>query len=327
MALTGYEKAAVFLASIGEETAAKVLQAMDMKHVEKITTKMSKLNSIRRATIESVFDEVNEMITKGDVMVSGDDFIKRALVKGFGEDSAGRVMEVAMKKSALDSLKLVDSKTISNFLVTEHPQTIALIVSLLEPAKAAEVFLLLPEGVKTEVSFRIATTERIPESVVDELNSILKGHLDVGGSVGKKIEGAKTLAEILNHCDRATETRVLESVEERNTSIADAVRQLMFVFDDLAGIDDKGIQVLLKEVSTEDLTLALKTAAQALKDKVFKNMSQRASELLKDDMQTRGPARVSDVEKAQLGIVKVARKLEAEGKIILAGKGDEEFVV
>ncbi len=327
MALTGYEKAAVFLASIGEETAAKVLQALDMKHVENITKKMAKLNSIRRATIESVFEEVTELITKGDMMVSGDTFIKRALVKGFGEDSAGKVMELATKKNALDSLKWVDAKTISNFLVTEHPQTIALIISLLEPPKAAEVFLLLPEGIKTEVSYRIATTERIPESVIDELNVILKGHLDVGGGVGKKIEGTKTLAEILNHCDRATESRVLESMEEKSSSIADSVRQLMFVFDDLAGLDDKGIQVLLKEVSTEDLTLALKTASQVLKDKIFKNMSQRASELLKEDIQLRGPARVSDVEKAQLAIVKTARKLEAEGKIILAGKGDEELVV
>ncbi len=327
MALTGYEKAAVFLASIGEESAAKVLQALDMKYVEKITKKMAKLTSIRRATIESVFEEVTELISKGDMMVSGDDFIKRALVKGFGEDSAGKVMEIATKKSALDSLKWVDSKTISNFLVTEHPQTVALIISLLEPPKAAEVFQLLPEGVKSEVSFRIATTERIPENVVDELNTILKGHLDVGGGAGKKIEGAKTLAEILNHCDRTTESKVLESVEEKSSSIADAVRQLMFVFDDLVEMDDKGIQVLLKEVSTEDLTLALKTASQALKDKIFRNMSQRAAELLKEEMQTRGPARVSDVEKAQLAIVKIARKLEAEGKIILAGKGDEELVV
>ncbi len=327
MALTGYEKAAVFLASIGEEAASKVLQALDMKYVENITKKMAKLNSIRRSTIDSVIDEITDLITNGDIIVSGDAFIKRVLVKSFGEDSAQKVMELATKKSALDSLKWVDAKTISNFLLTEHPQTIALIISLLEPQKAAEVFVLLPEGLRNEVSYRIATTERIPESVIDELNVLLKGHIDIGGGAGKKIEGAKTLAEILNHCDRATESKVLDTVEEKSSSIADSVRQLMFVFDDLAGLDDRSIQMLLKEVSSEDLTLALKTASQALKDKLFKNMSQRASELLKEDMQTRGPARVSDVEKAQLSIVKAARKLESEGKIILAGKGDEELVV
>ena len=327
MALTGYEKAAVFLASIGEEAASKVLQVLDMKYVENITKKMARLNSIRRSTIDSVIEEITDLITNGDIIVSGDAFIKRVLVKSFGEVSAERVMELATKKSALDSLKWVDAKTISNFLVTEHPQTIALIISLLEPAKAAEVFALLPEGLRPEVSFRIATTERIPESVIDELNVLLKGHIDVGGGPGKKIEGPKTLAEILNHCDRATESKVLDSVEEKSPSIADAVRQLMFVFDDLAGLDDRSIQTLLKDISSEDLGLALKTASQALKDKIFKNMSQRESELLKEDMQTRGPARVSDVEKAQLSIVKVARKLESEGKIILAGKGDEELVV
>ncbi|MDA8085361.1 MAG: flagellar motor switch protein FliG [Nitrospiraceae bacterium] len=327
MGLSGYEKAAIFLASIGKEAAAEVLKVLDMKYVEEITKHMTRLSSIRRATLQGVLDEVNEVITKGDMIVSGDEFIKEALSKGLGEESAGKVLEVATKSRSLDSLKWVDAKTLSNFLVTEHPQTVALIVSLLEAPKAAEVLVLLPDALKSEVSFRIAMTERIPESAIEELNETLKGHLDVGGGSGKKIEGAKTLAEILNHCDRSTEQKVLEAMEERNAGMADSVRGFMFVFDDLAGLDDKGIQVLLKDISTDDLTLALKTASQALKDKLFKNMSQRAAELLKEEMQNKGPARVSDVEKAQQSIVKIARKLEAEGRIILAGKGDEELVV
>ncbi|MDA8325493.1 MAG: flagellar motor switch protein FliG [Nitrospiraceae bacterium] len=327
MGLSGYEKAAIFLASIGQEAAAEVLKVLDMRFVEEITKQMTRLSAIKRATLQSVFDEVDETISKGDMVVSGDEFIKEALSKGLGSESAGKVLETATKSRTLDSLKWVEAKTLSNFLVTEHPQTVALIISLLEPPKAAEVFGSLPEGLKAEVSFRIATTERIPESAIEELNETLKGHLDVGGGSGKKVEGAKTLAEILNHCDRATEQKVLEAMEERNANMADSVRGFMFVFDDLSGVDDKGIQVLLKEISTDDLTMALKTASQALKDKLFKNMSQRAAELLKDEMQNKGPARVSDVEKAQQAIVKIARKLEAEGRIILAGKGDEELVV
>ena len=327
MGLAGYEKAAVFLASIGQDAAAEVLKVLEMRHIEEIAKQMTKLSSVRRATVQSVLDEVTEAIAKGDMIVSGDEFIKDALSKGLGAEGAGKVMETAKKNNSLDSLKWVDAKTLSNFLVTEHPQTIALIISLLEPPKAAEVFALMPDALKADVSFRIAMTERIPESAIEELNETLKTHLDVGSGAGKKIEGAKTLAEILNHCDRATEQKVLESMEEKNSKMADSVRGFMFVFDDLSGVDDKGIQVLLKEASTDDLTLALKTASQALKDKIFRNMSQRAVALLKEEMQNKGPARVSDVEKAQQNIVKIARKLEAEGKIILAGKGDEELVV
>ncbi len=326
MALSGYDKAAIFLASIGQEAAAEVLKVLNIKYIEEITKHMSRMSSIKRADVQGILDEVVDTISKGDVVVSGDEFIKEALSKGLGVEDADRVLENAMKDNTLDSLKWVDAKTLSSFLLAEHPQTAALIISLLEPATAAEVLGLLPDNLKTDISFRIANTERIPENAIEELNTALKD-LDVGGSGGKKVEGAKTLAEILNHCERTTEQKVLGAMEEKDARMADSVRGLMFVFDDLADIDDKGIQMLLKEVSTEDLVLALKTASQALKDKLFKNMSQRGAELLRDEMENKGPVRVSEVEKAQQTIVKAARKLEAEGKLILAGKGGEELVV
>jgi flagellar motor switch protein FliG len=211
--------------------------------------------------------------------------------------------------------------------MTEHPQTSALILALLDSAQAAEVLTRLPENLKEDVIRRIATTEKIPESAVNELEEVLRGQLDINKGKGRKIGGIKAVAEILNHSDRSTEQMVLERIEKENQKLADSIRQLMFVFDDLVQVDDKGIQSILKEVRTEDLSLALKTAAAGLKEKIFRNMSQRAAQILKEEMETRGPAKVSEVEKAQQTIVKIARRLETEGKIVIGGRGGDELVV
>jgi flagellar motor switch protein FliG len=236
-------------------------------------------------------------------------------------------LELATKETSLDALKWVDPKTLSNFLMTEHPQTASLILALLDATQAAEVVAILPDNVKEDVLKRIAITEKIPESAISELEEVLRHQLDINKGKGRKIGGIKAVAEILNHSDRSTEQLVLEKLEKENQKLADSIRQLMFVFDDLIQVDDKGIQSVLKEVRTEDLSLALKTATAGLKEKIFRNMSQRAGQILKEEMETRGPAKVSDVEKAQQTIVKIARRLEAEGKIALAGRGGDELVV
>ena len=327
MALSGYEKAAIFLGSLGEETAAEVLKDLDLKDIGKITMHMSNMKTVDRAKVEGVLKEATEKIDKGGIQVGGKEFVKKVLYRGLGEDGAGKILDMTSKEATLEALRWVDPKTLVNFLVMEHPQTIALILSLLEPLQAAEVLLALPNNLKVDVAVRIATTERIPESAIEELNEILKSQLDLTKGKGKKLGGTKTMAEILNHCDRTTEQMVLERIEEQNDILADTIRQLMFVFDDLVKVDDRGIQTILKEVSSDELTLALKTASEALKEKIFRNMSQRAAEILKEEMEVRGPVKVSDVEKAQQNIVKLARKLEMEGKIILAGKGGEDLVV
>lgn len=327
MSLSGYDKAAIFLSTLGEEAAAEILKGFDIKDIGKITTHMVKLKTINKTIVDEVLAEVSAAANKGDVHMGGEEFIKKVLSKGLGDADAAKILEIASKENPLDSLKWVDPKTLSSFLLTEHPQTIALTICLLEPVQASEVLASLPEKLKTDVAMRIATTERIPESAIEELKEVLKGQLDVGKGKGKKLGGTKTLAEILNYCDRTTEQTIITKMEEENVTLADSVRQLMFVFDDLSKVDDRGIQMILKEISTEDLSVALKTASEALKDKVFKNMSQRAATILKEEMATKGPVKVSDVEKAQQTILKVARKLEAEGKIILAGRGGEELVV
>lgn len=325
MPLTGYEKAAIFLSALGEEAAAEILKNLDVTEIGKIATSMTHLKTVSAATVKEIMDEAIGMMAKGDIHMGGEDFVKSILQKGLGAEGAEKVLEMASKEDTLDSLKWVEPKTLTNFLVTEHPQTIALVVCLLEPLQAGEVLSALPDKLKADVALRVATTERIPESAVSELNEVLKGQLDMGGK-GKKLVGPKIVAEILNNVDRATEQLVIERIEEQNSVVADAIRALMFIFDDLAKVDDRGIQMILKEISTDDLSLALKTASESLKEKIFKNMSQRAVTILKDDMSTKGPAKVSDVEKAQQNILKVARKLEQEGKIVLAGRGGEELV-
>jgi flagellar motor switch protein FliG len=327
MSLKGYEKAAIFLSSLGEDTAAEVLKGLDVKDIGKITMHMTRLKTVTKVTMEGVLQEATDSMSRGDIRMGGEDFVKKVLAKGLGEDGANKMLELASKEGPLDSLRWVDAKTLVNFLVTEHPQTIALIICLLDPVQAAEVMQALPENIKVDVAMRIATTERIPENAIDDLKEVLKGQLDMGKNKGKKLGGSRTIAEILNQCDRTTEQAVIGKIEEQDNVLADSIRKLMFVFDDLAKVDDRGIQMILKEASTEELTLALKTTSEALKEKIFRNMSQRAAEILKEDMQTRGPVKVSDVDKAQQSIVKIARKLETEGKLVLAGRGGEELVV
>jgi len=327
MPLNGHEKAAIFLSSIGEDAAAEILKGLDVKDIGKITMHMTRLKKVDRSSVDDVIKEVTDAVSNGELHVTGEDFMKKALVKGLGEDGASKIMEMASKEGPLDSLKWVEPKVLVNFLVTEHPQTIALIICLLEPTQAAEVLAALPDSVKADVAMRIATTERIPENAIEELKDVLKSQLEIGKSKGKKLGGNRTVADILNQCDRSTEQKVLQGIEGLDSAIADSIRQLMFIFDDLVKVDERGIQLMLKEVSQEDLALALKSTSESLKEKIFKNMSQRAAQILREDMQNRGPVKVSDVEKAQQNIVKIARRLETEGKIVLAGRGGEELVV
>ena len=326
--LTGYEKSAILLSIVGEEAAAEVLKNLDMQEVGKITTHMSRLKSIRKEVMDVVLKEVTGIISQDDVqLISGNEYIKKVLNKGFGADSASKVLDRALKDAPLDSLRWVDPWTLANFLMNEHPQTVAFILCLLEPVRAAEILGFFNETLRADVAMRIATTERIPETAIEEIRGALDGQLEIGASSGIKFGGMKTIAEILNQSDRTTEAAVFKLIEEQDKPLAESIRELMFVFDDLVELDDRSMQMVLKETSTDELALALKTAAEGLKAKIFKNMSQRAVEILKDEIATKGPVKVTDVEKSQQKIVGVARKLEAEGKIVIGGRGGEELVV
>ena len=327
MSLTGYEKAAIFLSSVGEEAATEVLKYLNIEDIGKISQYMTRLKRIKQTTVIEVLKEAQETIVRGDIHFGGVEFVRRILSKRLGEEGATKILQMASEESPLDTLKSVDSKTIVNLLIGEHPQTIALILCLLEPVQAARVLTTLPDELMAEVSIRIANIERIPESAISEINEVLKVQLDVGKGKGKKLGGIKTMADILNQCNKNNEQTILEKIFEQNNALAESIKRNMFTFEDLVKVDDRGIQTVLKEISTEDLAVALKTTSEALKEKIFKNMSQRAAQILKEEMQTKGPVRVSDVEKAQQNILNITKKLETEGKIILAGRGGEELIV
>jgi flagellar motor switch protein FliG len=324
MGRSGFEKAAIFLRGLGEERAAEVLKALDIKDISLISSHMNSL-AISPGDIEKVFKEASEMISAGDTFGGTGEYIRRVLAKVLGEDKAQRVLDTMAQENPISSIKDIDTNTLSNFLVTEHPQTIALALCLLEPAQAAEVLSRLPEAMRADVAVRMASTGRIPSNAIEELEESLK-QLEAGKSRGTRVGGVKAVAEMLNQADRNTEQSIFEKMEEENAELAESIRQFMFIFEDLVSVDDRGIQAIMKEVSTEDLVLALKTASEALREKIFSNMSQRAVQILKEEMEVKGPVRVSEVETAQQNIVKVARRLEEEGKIVLAGKGGEEYV-
>jgi flagellar motor switch protein FliG len=328
MTMNGYEKAAIFLSSVGEDVAAQILKDLEPQAIGKISSYMAKSRKKDNNKLESVLNEIMDRVKGGEINIGGEDYVKKLLTKGLGGDDAERIMEMVSKESPLESLKWVNPKTLSSFLISEHPQTIALILCLLEYEQAAEVMSALPEHIRGDVAMRVAATERIPDSALEEIEAVLKGQLDMGkGRTGKSFQGTKVIAEILNQCERSTEQSILEKIEGQNETLAESIRELMLVFDDLEKIDDRGIQLILKELSSEDLSLALKTASDGLKQKIFKNMSQRAVQILKEEMETRGPVKVSDVEAAQQNIVRVARKLDDEGKVVIAGRGGEELVV
>ncbi len=323
--LTGVEKVAAFLSLIGEASATQIFKHLDPLELARVVPLMAKVK-ISPDEANLVIREFYEKTGNASIAID-EEYIKKILLNAFGEEQAKKLMEkIESGASAFDVLRWLDSNSVANMLVREHPQTIAIVLAHLEPTQAAEVMSKLPEHVKIDVSLRIANLDQISPNVLMELEDVLQSQLQ-SYTRGRKIGGIKTVAEILNQMDRASEDLILKNIEEKDQILADEIRKLMFTFDDLINIDDRGIQMILKEITTDDLALALKMAMEELKNKIFKNMSQRAVAILKEEMEAKGAVKVSDVEKAQMNIVRVARRLEEEGKIVIGGKGAEELVV
>lgn len=325
------EKAAVILSSLPEGLASEVLRHLETAEIERLSARMAKMGTVPSNAVDEVIDEFVEMATKGAGAVSlGKGYAENLMSKVFGEEKAksmlGRIPEGEGYRS-LSMLEEIDSKTLTDLTRNEHPQTIALILSHLSPEKAGSVLPALAEELRAEVILRISNLERVPPDVINEVAEMLESEVKSMGGVGHKLGGVKTVADILNQVDRATESSIVAKIEETDPKIADEIRQLMFIFDDLVMVDDRGIQEILKEVSSEDLAKALKTATEPLKDKIFKNMSDRAVEMLNEDIEDMGPIRLSDVEKIQQSITQVAMRLEEEGKITMGGRGGEEVFV
>jgi flagellar motor switch protein FliG len=261
-------------------------------------------------------------------VVGGETKFKMLIEKSLGAEKAELFMGNMESRRGMpgDFLRTADARILANVLRGEHPQTIALVLSILSIKKACDLVTYLPEKIHRDVVSRMAYLEKVDKKIIEDVENVLKEQLETTGAVeGRQIGGVEMVANILNQMDRKLESELLGKIEEEDASLAERIRQLMFTFEDLMKIDDRGMQTLLKEITSEDVGLALKGSSDHIKDKIFKNMSERAAAMLKEDLEAMGPARVSDVERAQIKIAMVAKKLESEGKIMLS-KGNERFV-
>jgi flagellar motor switch protein FliG len=324
--LTGEQKAAILLRAIGEEASAQVMKQLDPKEIKRLGSFMSGTAQISRDEEDAVISDFRTASASGEVQFQGKEFVKTVLTKALGPEKAARIIETMTRKSypGLEALKWVDVKTLVQMLKVEHAQTVAVILAHLESDQAGQVLAGLPESMRGDVALRLATMEEVQPDVLEELSqSMQETLLTSKGTGSQSIGGPEVIADILTRMDKANEGGILVKIAEKSQPLADAIRALMFVFDDLIKVDDRGVQELMKEISKDDLPLALRGANPEVKEKFFKNMSSRAADMLREDMEIRGPVKVSDIEKAQQNILKVCRKLEEEGRIIVAGAGEE----
>ncbi len=331
-ARSNVHKAAVLLVSMEEDLAAIILSKLEKEQVELVTREIARLKSISQAERDTIIEEFYHVALARGAAESGGMGTARALLeKTYSKEEAGQMLdqvEKSMQASPFAFLQRAESGNLLTFIQGEHPQTIALILAHLPSGQAAEILSGLPSKKQIEVVRRVANMEQTSPDVIQQVERALESRLSA--IVSQKFEkagGIESVAEMLNLTDRATEKGIMESLEEDDPELTEQIRRLMFVFEDIMLVNDKGIQAVLKEVENESLALALKTASNELKEKIFKNMSERATTLIKEDMEYMGPVRVSDVESAQQKIVDVVRRLEDAGEIIIAGRGGEEELV
>ena len=331
MSEEGLENAAILLMSLGEEEAAEVFKHLAPKEVQRLGETIAKMKSVSRERIEKVIDEFETKAANESTLVAdSNEYVKTVLRRALGDDKANLLIDRILQGSdvtGIESLKWMDPSSVAELLRNEHPQIVAAILVHLEFDQSADVLKMFTERQRNEVMIRIATLDGIQPTALKDLNEVMSKVL-AGGDRSKKssLGGVKTAAEILNMLGSAVETSVLDYVRETDNELAQKIMDNMFTFDDVEKIDDKGIQALLKEVQSESLVIALKGATPTLREKVFKNMSSRAAETLREDLESRGPVRLSEVEAEQKEMLKVVRRLVDEGQIVLAGGGDEQFV-
>lgn len=327
--LSGYEKSAILLLAIGESAAVEVLKVLDQKDIRQIGAYLGALVNVGQDEHRFVLKEYMELAGASGLSVEGKTYLSKILNSALGKDKARRIMSSLnnSENAGFETLKSLDAVSISNFLTFEHPQTGALILANLESDQAAQILSLLPAAKRDAIVYRLATTEEVSPNMMDELNGVLEEELRLGASKNAvPVGGTGLVAEILNSVKRDVEGEILTALETKNSDIAEEIRGKMFVFEDLDGIDDRGMQEVLREVSKDELLLALKPVEGPLRDKFLNNMSSRAAESLKEDMESRGPVKLSDVEMSQQNIIKIVQRLAGEGRVALGGKGEEQMV-
>jgi flagellar motor switch protein FliG len=327
----GVNDSALLLMSIGEESAAEVMKHLSPKEVQKIGAAMARVQGVTRDKIEQVLASFHQEASMHVAIASDSDgYIRSVLTRALGEERAKYLLDRIVgggDANGIESLKWMDAASVADLIRSEHPQIIASILVHLERDQASEVLGHLVERLRNDVVLRIATLDAIQPMALRELNDVLAKLLSNGEHVKKgSMGGIRAAAEILNFMGATQETVVIEAVREHDADLAQQIVDEMFVFENLLEVDDRGIQALLREVQSESLIIALKGANEELREKIFKNMSQRAAEMLRDDLEAKGPVRVSEVETEQKEILKIVRRMAEEGQIMLGGKGDDEYV-
>jgi len=330
--LSGVERAAIFLMSLGEERASEVLKHMGPKEVQKVGTAMSELSGVSKQQVGSVLTDFVSLAEDQTALgVGNDDYVRKVLVNALGSDKATGVIDrilLGKNSKGLEQLKWMDARQVAEMIRLEHPQIIAIILSYLDSDQSAEVLAEMAQNVRMDIVMRIAALDGIQPNAIAELNDILEQQFTGDGTSGIKsssVGGVKSAANILNLMDTSIENEIMDKMKEVNEEMSQKIMDNMFVFANIVEIDDRGIQLLLREISTDILVTALKGADVALKEKIFKNMSKRAGEMLRDDLESKGPVRLSEVEESQKEIIAVARRLTESGEISLGG-GADEFV-
>jgi len=328
---SGVERAAILLLTLGEQEAAQVLKHMGAREVQKVGAAMTQLTGVSRDEVQEVLSSFSSTVeSQTSVGIGVDDFLRKVLVDALGQDKASSVIErinLGPTSKGLEALKWMDPRAVAELIRHEHPQIISIVLAYLDADQAAEILAQLPAGIRPDVIMRIATLDGVQPSALSELDDIMEKQF-AGKSTGKtsSLGGAKAAADIVNLLEASIEGPVMEQIARSDEALSTKIQDLVFVFDNLIDVDDRGMQELLRNVQSDRLLLALKGADEDLKQKIFKNMSQRAAEMLKDDLEAKGPVKLSEVESAQKEILLAARKLAEAGTISLGGKGGDEYV-
>lgn len=328
--LSGVQKAAMFLIAIGEENAIKLFGLMEDDEIRELSNTMSTLGQVNADLMERVLHEFADQVSASGAIVGSYDSTERLLVKALGKGRVDGIMEEIRGpagRTTWDKLGNVSEEILANFLKNEYPQTIAVVLSKIKPDHAARVLMNLPEDLSIEVMMRMLSMEAVKKDVMDGIEKTLRQEFMSNLAKRQTRDSHEVIAEIFNNFDRNAETKFMAKLEERNLESAERVRALMFTFEDLAKIDAKGIQALLRSADKDKLTIALKGASDKIKELFFTNMSERASKILKEDMAAMGPVRIKDVDEAQMSIVTVAKDLQAKGEIVIASDSEDEQLV
>ena len=321
------QRAAILMLAMGESDAAKILKHLEPREVQRLGAAMTQLDHVQAGEIQAVMDDFLETVNDQTGLAIGtNNYLQKLMVSALGEDRANVILEriIGGNTGGLDKLKWMDPRAIADFVLQEHPQIQAIVLSYLEPEQAALVLNFFPDAAsRSEVLARVANLESISPNALAELSVVLEEQVNKATNRRfAQLGGRRSAAEILNNVDSQQNADLLETIRAKDEELGDAIQELMFVFDNLMSVDDRGIQTILREVNTDLLVLALKGADQPLQEKIFNNMSKRAAELLRDDMEAKGPVRLSEVEAAQKEILAVARKLADDGEIMLGGGGE-----